>query len=141
MHCKILLTAAVLVTSLTVTNLSLAAAANSEAEDVKTTLAFQEPIANAPGKMLTAVIVDYAPGAKSPSHRHGSAFIVGYVLLGAIRSQVNDGKAQVFQAGERFTEMPGDHHVLSENASQSEPAKLMAIFVVDKDQKELVTWD
>lgn len=37
---------------------------------------FREPIPNVPGKSLVAVVVSYAPGAKSPAHRHAnSAFI------------------------------------------------------------------
>ena len=66
--------------------------------------AFREAIPNIPGKSITGIVVDYAPGGKSPSHRHArSAFIVAYVLSGAIRSQVNDGPAQVFRA---FSPLP-----------------------------------
>jgi quercetin dioxygenase-like cupin family protein len=104
--------------------------------------AFREAIPNIPGKSITAIVVDYAPGGKSPSHRHArSAFIVAYVLSGAIRSQVNDGPAQVFRAGESWTEQPGSHHRISENASATEPAKLLAIFVADTSDTELTTND
>lgn len=103
--------------------------------------AFQAAIANVPGKTMTAVIVDYKPGGKSPAHRHGSAFVVGYVLQGAIRSQVDGGEARVFHAGESWTEAPGAHHMISENASSTEPAKLLAIFVADDNDKDLVMWD
>jgi quercetin dioxygenase-like cupin family protein len=104
--------------------------------------AFREAIANIPGKTITAIVVSYPPGGKSPSHRHArSAFIVGYVLSGAIRSQVNDGPVQVFRAGESWTEPPGAHHGISENASTTEPAKLLAIFVADTTDTELTTND
>jgi quercetin dioxygenase-like cupin family protein len=104
--------------------------------------AFREAIPNIPGKSITAIVVSYAPGGKSPSHRHArSAFIVGYVLSGAIRSQVNDGPVQVFNAGESWTEQPGAHHRVSENASTTEPAKLLAIFVADTNETELTTND
>ena len=104
--------------------------------------AFREAIPNIPGKSITAIVVDYAPGGKSPSHRHArSAFIVAYVLSGAIRSQVNDGPAQVFRAGESWTEQPGSHHRISENANTTEPAKLLAIFVADTSDTELTTND
>ena len=104
--------------------------------------AFREAIPNIPGKSITAIVVDYAPGGKSPSHRHArSAFIVAYVLSGAIRSQVNDGPVQVFHAGETWTEQPGSHHRVSENASATEPAKLLAIFVADSSETELTTND
>jgi quercetin dioxygenase-like cupin family protein len=105
------------------------------------TPAFAEPIANVPGKTMTALVVDYAPGGKSMPHRHGQAFVVGYVLSGAIRSRVNDGEVRVFHAGEHWTEKPGAHHTISENVSDTEPAKLLAIFVADTKDKDLVTFD
>jgi quercetin dioxygenase-like cupin family protein len=104
--------------------------------------AFREAIPNIPGKSITAIVVSYPPGGKSPSHRHaGSAFIVGYVLSGAIRSQVNDGSVQVFRAGEHWIEQPGAHHRVSENASTTEPASLLAIFVADTKETKLTTYD
>jgi quercetin dioxygenase-like cupin family protein len=106
------------------------------------TTAFHEAIPNIPGKSLIGVVVDYAPGGKTPPHHHArSAFITGYVLSGAIRSQVDGGKPQVFHAGESFFENPGAHHRISENASATEPARLLAIFVVDTSDTELTTID
>ncbi|MDE1179799.1 cupin domain-containing protein [Paraburkholderia sp.] len=105
------------------------------------TPAFQTPIVNVPGKTMTAVVVDYKPGGVSPSHRHGQAFVVGYVLQGAIRSQVDNGESRVYKAGESWTEAPGAHHMVSENASKTQPAKLLAIFVADDGDKDLVMWD
>lgn len=105
------------------------------------TPAFTEAIANVPGKTMTALVVDYAPGGKSTPHRHGQAFVVGYVLSGAIRSRVNDGAERVYHAGEHWTEKPGVHHTVSENASDTEPARLLAIFVADTKDKKLVTFD
>lgn len=115
-------------------------AAAHQPEDVKTT--FERTIPNIPGKSLVAVVVTYAPGAKSPAHRHaGSAFIYARVLSGAIRSQVNDEPAKVYQAGESWYELPGSHHRVSENASDRETASLLAIFVVDTDDRPLTTPD
>jgi quercetin dioxygenase-like cupin family protein len=51
----------------------------------------------------------------------------------------NDGPVVTYRAGESFSEMPGDRHSVSENASKTEPAKLLAVFVVDTDEKELTT--
>jgi quercetin dioxygenase-like cupin family protein len=138
-----------LITAAAVAVLSLSAAsqtafaadADAQAARESITPAFAEAIANVPGKTMTALIVDYAPGGKSPSHRHGQAFVVGYVLSGAIRSQVNGGEVHVFHAGEHWTEQPGAHHTMSENASNTEPAKLLAIFVADTNDKNLVTFD
>ena len=86
---------------------------------------------NVPGKSLTAVVVTYGPGGKSPPHHHaGSVF--AYVLSGSIRSRVSgQGSARVYKAGEAFFEPPGSEHLISENASAAEPASLLAVFVAD----------
>jgi quercetin dioxygenase-like cupin family protein len=60
------------------------------------------------------------------------------VLKGAIRSKVNDGPEKTFKAGESWTEQPGDHHQVSANASTTEPAQLLAIFVVDTKDKQIL---
>jgi quercetin dioxygenase-like cupin family protein len=101
---------------------------------------FQQAITNIPGKSLVALVVDYAPGGASPSHTHAkSAFIFGYVLSGEIESQVNDGPRRVYRASESFYETPGSRHPVSRNASKTTPAKLLAVFVVDTDDKQLTT--
>jgi len=103
---------------------------------------FQQAISNIPGKSFAANVVDYAPGGKSASHRHAaSAFIYAHVLSGAIRSQVDDGPARIYRAGEKWFEAPGSHHRVSENASATEPARLLAVFVVDEDDHPLTTPD
>ncbi|WP_395022992.1 cupin domain-containing protein [Dongia sp.] len=92
---------------------------------------FSKLLPNVPGKAMSAVVVNYAPGGKSGAHHHaGSVF--AYVLSGAIRSQVSgEGEAKVYKAGEFFFEPPGSSHLVSENASATEPASLIAIFVAD----------
>jgi quercetin dioxygenase-like cupin family protein len=103
---------------------------------------FIHALPNAPGKSMVAVTVDYPPGAKSGPHTHAkSAFIYGYVVSGAIRSQVDDQPAKVYRAGEAFYEMPGAHHKISENASDTEPARLLAVIVVDANDTPLTTPD
>jgi quercetin dioxygenase-like cupin family protein len=101
---------------------------------------FQQAITNVPGESLVALVVDYAPGAASPSHIHAkSAFIFGYVVSGEIESQVDDGPRRVYRAGESFYERPGSRHPVSRNASKTQSAKLLSVFVVDTDDKELTT--
>lgn len=97
---------------------------------------------NIPGKSLIAVVVSYPPGAKSASHHHaGSAFIYAYVLTGSVRSQVDDEPIKVYRTGESWYEAPGAHHKVSENASATEPAQLLAVFVVDSDDRVLTVPD
>ena len=106
----------------------------------KANIAFRQAIPNIPGKALVAVVVDYPPGGASPSHVHArSAFIYGYVVSGAIESQVNDGPLRVLHAGDSFYEPPAASHPVSRNASKTEPAKLLAVFVVDADDTALTT--
>jgi quercetin dioxygenase-like cupin family protein len=101
---------------------------------------FEAAIPNIPGKSLVAEQVDYAPGAASPSHTHAkSAFIYAYVISGAIESKVNDGKTRIYRAGESWSEQPGEIHSISRNASKTEPAKLLAVFVLDTNEKALTT--
>jgi quercetin dioxygenase-like cupin family protein len=103
---------------------------------------FQHVLPNAGGKSMVTVVVTYPPGAKSAAHHHArSAFIYAYVLTGAIRSQVGDDPAKVYMAGEGFYEMPGSHHRVSENASDKEPASLLAVFVVDSKDHPLTIPD
>ena len=111
-----------------------------EQEEVK--LVFEHAIPNIPGKSLKALVVSYTPGGKGPAHRHaGSAFIYARVLSGSIRSQVGDEPAKVYRVGEGFYEVPGSHHRVSENASDREPASLLAVFVVDSNDNPLTIPD
>ena len=106
----------------------------------KLTLVYDHALPNVPGKSMKGVLVEYGPGDASPAHMHPkSAFIYATVLEGAIRSSVNNGPVVTYRAGQSFSEMPGDRHSVSENASKTEPAKLLAVFVVDTDEKELAT--
>ena len=114
------------------------AAHDSRTETV--TPKFDQAIPNIPGKSLVVLEVDYAPGAASPSHTHArSAFIYAYVLSGEIESKVNDGETRIYKAGEYWSEPPNASHQISRNASKSKPAKLLAVFVVDTDDKALTT--
>ena len=111
-----------------------------KSKSAKVTLVYQHELPNVPGKSIKAVLVEYGPGGYSPGHMHPkSAFIYATVLEGAIRSQVNNGPVTVYKAGQSFSEMPGDRHNVSANASATEPAKLLAVFVVDSNETVLTT--
>ncbi len=109
-------------------------------KNAKVTLVYEHALPNVPGKSIKGVLVEYGPGGASPAHTHPkSAFIYATVLEGAIRSSVNDGPVVTYRTGQSFSEMPGDRHSVSANASKTQPAKLLAVFVVDTDEKELTT--
>jgi quercetin dioxygenase-like cupin family protein len=106
----------------------------------KVTLVYDHALPNVPGKSVKGVLVEYGPGVTTGAHIHPkSAFIYATVLEGAIRTSVNDGPVVTYRAGQNFSEFPADRHTLDENASKTEPAKLPAVFVVDTDEKELLT--
>lgn len=120
--------------------LSITAASAGDRPAGKVTIVFEHALPNVPGKSMKGVLVEYGPGGGSPAHTHPkSAFIYATVLEGAIRSSVNGSPEKVFKAGENFYEEPGSHHEVSANASDTEPARLLAVFVVDTDEKELTT--
>jgi quercetin dioxygenase-like cupin family protein len=101
-----------------------------------------DQLTNIPGKSLEAVTVSYPPGAKSGAHHHAnSAFIMAYVISGAILSQVEGEPARVYHAGETWKEAPGAHHTISENASATDPAELLAVFLIDTGDGPLTTDD
>jgi quercetin dioxygenase-like cupin family protein len=109
-----------------------------KSKNVKVTLVYQHELPNVPGKSIKSVLVEYGPGGCSPGHMHAkSAFIYATVLKGAIRSQVNEGPVTTYEAGQSFSELPGDRHAVSANVSETQPAKLLAVFVVDTNEMEL----
>ena len=111
-----------------------------ETKGAKVTPVYEHPLPDVPGKSVKGVLVEYEPGGYNSSHTHAtSALIYATVLEGAILSAVNGGEVKTFTKGQNFTELPGDRHDVSANASQTEPAKLLAVFVVDTDDKVLTT--
>ncbi|WP_313931625.1 cupin domain-containing protein [Nostoc sp. FACHB-133] len=118
-----------------------AASANDLSADTsKVTLVFEHALPNVSGKSVKGLLVEYPPGGSTPAHTHAaSAFIYATVLEGAIRSKINDHPEQVYHAGENFFELPGDHHLKSANASDTQPLRLLAVFIVDTNEENLTT--
>ena len=109
-------------------------AESPKSKNAKVTLVYQHELPNVSGKSVKGVLVEYGPDGYSPGHTHPkSAFIYATVLEGAIRSQVNNGPVTTYTAGQRWSELPGDRH----NASETKPAKPLAVFVVDMNETEL----
>jgi len=89
------------------------------------------------GNRLKAIVVEvnYAPGEADKPHSHPCT-VIGYVAQGAIRFQVKGGAPEtVYKAGESFYEPPNGVHQVSANASDKEPARLIAFFVCDHETK------
>lgn len=84
-----------------------------------------------PGKRVTVVRVTYGPGGFTPPHRHGGT-VTAYITKGQIRSQLEGGPVEIFDVGQSFFEPPGAIHLVSANASNTDWAELIAIFVADE---------
>jgi quercetin dioxygenase-like cupin family protein len=135
---KVLVAAAVLTAAAPFAATAASAAGSGAGETVKPVATHDLP--NPPGKRLTAIVVTYAPGAKSARHHHTGS-VWAYVLSGAIRSQNSaTGPAELYRAGDSFFEPPGSEHLVSENASATESARLLAVHIAD-DGAGLTTID
>jgi quercetin dioxygenase-like cupin family protein len=86
---------------------------------------------NVPGKRVTIVRVFYGPGGFTRAHRHAGS-VTAYITKGEIRSQLGGGPVETFKVGQSFFEPPGATHLVSANASSTEPAELIAVFVADE---------
>ncbi len=106
-------------------------ASGSRQGDAGEAVILSEKLSEIPGKRLTIVRVNYPPGGKSGRHRHAGN-VSAYILSGAVRSQNSaTGPSRVYRAGEAFFEPSGSTHLVSENASATEPASFIAVFVAD----------
>jgi quercetin dioxygenase-like cupin family protein len=96
--------------------------------------AFSGPLPSLDGQQLDAKLVEvtYPPGGANPTHRHPCP-VVGYVLDGAVRMQIQGQPERIFSRGETFFESPSDVHVVSANANADVPARFLAYFVCDHD--------
>lgn len=103
----------------------------ADAPSSKVTSLFSDKLPNVPGKTMTVVVVDYPPGGRSLPHHH-AGFVFAYVLSGAVQSQISGGKLTIYKVGEQFIEPPGSHHLVSANASDTEPARMLAVIIADE---------
>jgi quercetin dioxygenase-like cupin family protein len=83
------------------------------------------------GWSVTAIEVNYAPGQASNPHRH-PGITLAYVLEGEVVSKVGDGPEKTYKVGEMWLETPNQLHAVSRNASDTRPAKLLAILLAEK---------
>jgi quercetin dioxygenase-like cupin family protein len=92
---------------------------------------FEQVLPKGDYKKASVITVDYGPGGNSPKHRHDVA-VFAYVLEGEIESQLAGEDVKLFRSGEMWYEPPGTVHVVSRNASQEKPAKLLVFFVQEE---------
>ena len=99
-------------------------------DDGKVTQLMSENLPDVPGKEGVLVTVEYPPGGSTPIHRHNADVFV-YVLEGSVVMQLRGGEETTLTPGQTFYEGPNDVHVVSRNASATEPAKFVVFFVKD----------
>jgi quercetin dioxygenase-like cupin family protein len=90
-----------------------------------------------PGKEVSMIIVEHAPGGSSPIHRHHAHGFI-YVLEGSVVMQVQGGNQVTLTPGQTFYEGPDDVHVVDRNASSTQPAKFLVVLIKDKGAPVLV---
>jgi quercetin dioxygenase-like cupin family protein len=83
------------------------------------------------GKEVIMITVSYAPGQASTAHRH-HAHVFIYVLEGSVVMGVAGGETKTLGPGDTFYENPKDIHVVSKNASDTKPAKMLVMMLKDK---------
>jgi hypothetical protein len=99
----------------------------ASAEPTGSKLDVVEPIASYP----LPNVAGNGPGGFTRPHKH-SGSVTAYITKGEIRSQLGGGPVETFKVGQSFFEPPGSTHVVSANASNTEPAELIAVFVADE---------
>src|SRR3954462_8843574 len=107
------------------------------AQESKVTPLMSKDLADIPGKEGLMITVESPPGGSDPIHRHNAHAFV-YVLEGTVVMQVKGGKEITLTPGQSFYESPDDVHVVSRNASSTNPAKFLVFLIKEKGTPVLV---
>jgi quercetin dioxygenase-like cupin family protein len=84
------------------------------------------------GWEVTVSHVDYPPGRVGNAHHH-AGFVLAYVLQGSVITKISgQGPERTYTVGQMFYEQPGATHEVSKNASQTQPARLLAMIFAKK---------
>jgi quercetin dioxygenase-like cupin family protein len=106
---------------------------NSQKKD-RARIVISQPLPKLAGDHLKGVLVEvhYGPGEASSPHSHPCA-VMGYIVQGAVRTQLQGEPERIYKAGESFYEAPNGVHLVSANASSTKPAMLVAYLICDHD--------
>jgi quercetin dioxygenase-like cupin family protein len=110
---------------------SVPAPAQQQPSTTKVTPLLRQAMAEFPGREVIMLTIDIPPGGGSPPHRHPGHHVFGYVLEGSYKFKLDQGAEAVLSKGQTFYEAPGQLHAVSGNASQSEPARVLAVMVAE----------
>jgi quercetin dioxygenase-like cupin family protein len=95
------------------------------------TALLKQALTDVPGREVMVITLDIPPGGGSPPHRHPGHHVFGYVLEGSYKLKLDQGDEKILTKGQTFYEAPGQLHAVSGNASQTEPAKVLAFIVAE----------
>ena len=95
-----------------------------------TTMLASQLLPDVPGKQWVMAVVSYAPGQSSAPHRHPGS-VMGYGLEGEVTSQLEGQPPITYRAAQSWYEPPRVPHLVSKNASNTAPAKLLAVLLLD----------
>ena len=97
-----------------------------------------QPLPDLPGREVRITLLERAPGATSPPHRHPGHHTFGYVIEGTYEFAVNGEPPRLLKAGDVFYEPPGALHSTSRNPSSDKPAKILVFMVADQKNPSTV---
>jgi quercetin dioxygenase-like cupin family protein len=92
---------------------------------------YKYKLVNTPDKSILGLKVTFPPGGCTPPHTHPGASVAVHVLTGTVLNKMNNEPMAVLKAGESFYEAPGCRHRISDNASKTEEASLLATMVME----------
>ncbi|QKX54802.1 uncharacterized protein TRUGW13939_01891 [Talaromyces rugulosus] len=99
-------------------------------------IAYSYRLVGIPNKTVVTLRVEFPPNGSTPPHRHGGANVAVFVLKGTVQNKMNDDPMKVIGEGGTWFEAPGCHHRISNNASETEPATVIATMITDTDAFE-----
>jgi len=110
----------------------------SQAQPAPAKQLLTQPLPDLPGREVRVTLLDRAPGAGSPPHRHPGHHTFGYVIEGTYEFAINGEPPRLLKAGEVFYEPPGALHSTSRNPSSDKPAKILVFMVADQKNPSTV---
>lgn len=110
----------------------------SQAQPAAPAQLLTQPLADLPGREVRISLLDRAPQASSPPHRHPGHHTFGYVLEGTYELAVDGAAPRLLKAGEVFYEPPGALHSVSRNPSDSARTKILVFMVADQKNPSTV---
>jgi quercetin dioxygenase-like cupin family protein len=108
-----------------------AAAAQQPATAATRREVIRQELPGEPLRDISLIEVTYPPATGSPPHLHTNG-VMAFVVSGTIVSKVGNEAEQTFHAGDAWWEPPDAVHRVSRNASSTEPATLLAIYIAPK---------